>query len=139
MTTENNATLHNGNHDSKTNKTMYGAAVGLTLVTGLALIWLSLGVGIIGADGDPANVMYFGVLAVGLIGAFIARFQAAGMTAVLIATAAAQLLVTLIALLAGLGQPYSPPLELLGLNGGFTALWLGAAWLFRKAASQKLL
>lgn len=135
MTTDNNTTLNSSDQNGGTNKMMYRAAVALTIAIAFMLIWLSLGVGIIGADGDPANVMYFGVVAVALIGALIARFRAAVMPAVLIATAAAQLLVTLIALLAGLGQPYSPPLELLGLNGGFIALWLGAAWLFRKAAA----
>lgn len=133
MTTENKRTLHS-DQNGGTSQTMYRAAVALTVATALILVWLSLGVGIIGADGDPANMMYFGILIVLLIGALSARFRAAGMSATLIAAAAAQLLITTIALVAGLGQPYSPPLELLGLNGGFIALWLGAAWLFRKAA-----
>ena len=42
--------------------------------------------------------MYFGVLAVGFIGAFIARFQPRGMARALFATAVAQALVPVIAL-----------------------------------------
>lgn len=55
--------------------TTYRAATGVALAAALMLIWLSLGVGIIGRDGDPANAMYFGVVAVGIIGAIIARFR----------------------------------------------------------------
>jgi hypothetical protein len=53
--------------------------------------------GIIG-DG-LVNLMYFGVFAVGFIGAFISRFQPRGMSRALFATAAAQALVPLIAMI----------------------------------------
>jgi hypothetical protein len=122
------------NTDNYSANTMYRLAVGIALAAAFILIWLSLGVGIIGADGDPANLMYFGVLAVGLIGALIVRFQPRGMARALLAMALAQMLVTAIALIAGLGQPWSGPLELLGLNGFFIALFAGSAWLFRRAA-----
>lgn len=114
--------------------TAYRLAVAIALGAALILVWLSLGVGIIGADGDPANRMYFGVLAVGIVGALIARFRPRGMAHTLIAAALAQALVLVIALIARLGQPYSGPLELLGLNGFFIALYVGSAWLFRNAA-----
>ncbi len=100
----------------------------------LLLVWLSLGVGIIGRDGDPANRMYFGVLAVGIVGALIARFRPQGMARALIATALAQAAVAVIALAAGLGRPWSGPLELSLLNGFFVGLFVGSAWLFNRAA-----
>ncbi|MCB8944398.1 MAG: hypothetical protein H6658_11680 [Ardenticatenaceae bacterium] len=111
----------------------YPLAIGAALMSALLLIWLSLGVGIIGADGDPANRMYFGVIAVGIIGAILARLQPAGMARTMLAMAAAQALVAAIALFAGLGLPYSGPLELIGLNGFFVALFAGTAWLFQQA------
>ena len=77
--------------------------------------------------------MYIGVLAVGIIGAIIARFRPHGMVRALIATALAQALVAVIALIAGLGYPASPPLEILGANGFFFALFVGSALLFRYA------
>jgi hypothetical protein len=43
-------------------------------------------------------------------------------------------LVAAIALIAGLGLPWSPPAEILALNGIFIALFVGSAWLFRRAA-----
>ena len=118
----------------KTDKTTYRFAVGVALAAAFILVWLSLGVGIIGRDGDPANLMYFGVLAVGIIGALIARFRPRGMARALFATAVAQTSVAVIALIAGLGYPWSGPLELSVLNGFFVALFVGSAWLFRRAA-----
>jgi hypothetical protein len=117
-----------------TGNTAYRFAVGIALVAALILVWLSLGVGIIGRDGDPANLMYFGVLAVGILGAFIARFRARGMARALFAMALAQTSVAVIALTAGLGHPWSGPLELSVLNGFFVALFVGSALLFRRAA-----
>jgi hypothetical protein len=112
----------------------YRAAIGIALVTACILVWLSLGVGIIGKDGDPANRMYFGVLAVGIIGALIARFRPLGMARALFAMALAQALVAAIALIAGLGLPWSGPAEIVLLNAFFVAMFAGSAWLFRRAA-----
>lgn len=116
------------------NSTAYRSAIGVALAAAFLLVWLSLGVGIIGADGDPANLMYFGVLAVGIAGAILARLRPLGMARALFATAVAQALVAAIALIAKLGLPWSPPAELVALNGFFIALFSGSAWLFRRAA-----
>jgi hypothetical protein len=113
---------------------MYRAASGMALTAACLLVWLSLGVGIIGKDGDPANRMYFGVLAIGIMGASMARFQPYGMARALCAMALAQVLVTVIAVTTGLGLPWSGPAELLVLNGFFIALFTSSAWLFRRAA-----
>jgi hypothetical protein len=113
--------------------TAYRCAVGVAMLAACILVWLSLGVGIIGRDGDPANRMYFGVLAVGIVGALIARFRAPVWRA-LSATALAQAVVAAIALAAGLGLPWSGPAEIALLNGFFVALFGGSAWLFQRAA-----
>lgn len=116
--------------------TTYRSALGISLAAACLLVWFSLGVGIIGRDGDPANRMYFGVLAVGFAGAILARLQPRGMARALLATALAQLLVCVIVLAAGLGLPYSGPAEILLLNGFFIASFGAAAWLFRRAAGN---
>lgn len=116
------------------NTTAYRSAIGVALAAAFLLVWLSLGVGIIGKDGDPANLMYFGVLAVGMIGAVFARLRPQGMARALFATALAQALVAAIALMAGLGLPWSGTAEILVLNGCFIALFAASAWLFRRAA-----
>jgi hypothetical protein len=112
----------------------YKFACGIAIAAALLLAWLSLGVGIIGRDGDPDNRMYLGVLLVGIAGALIARFRPQGMARALIATALAQATVAVIALAAGLGRPWSGPLELVLLNGFFVALFVISAWLFSRAA-----
>jgi hypothetical protein len=119
-----------------TQHTRYQLAVGLAAGASLMLVWLSLGVGIIGRDGDPANWMYFTVIAVGIFGALIARFRSRGMARVLLAMALVQTAIAAIALTRGLGYPESGPLELSALNGFFVALFVASAWLFRRAAPK---
>jgi hypothetical protein len=117
---------------------VYRSAVGVALAAALFLVWLVLAVGVIGDTGDPADLMYVGVLAVGIIGAVIARFRPHGMARALLATALAQALVAVIALIAGKHQaPISSVSEILGLNGFFVALFIGSAWLFRHAARKQ--
>jgi hypothetical protein len=115
----------------------YRAAVGIALAAAFLLVWLTGAVGIIGSEDNNANSMYFGVLAVGIIGAIVARFRPHGMARVLLATALAQALVAVIALIFGLGSPWSPPAEILALNGFFVALFVGSAMLFRYAAREQ--
>ncbi|MGI8905207.1 MAG: hypothetical protein ACR2IE_01810 [Candidatus Sumerlaeaceae bacterium] len=106
----------------------YRAAVGVALATALLLVWANLAVGIIGSEDNRANLMVVGVLAVGLIGACVARLQPRGMAGVMFATAGAQMLVGVIALVAGLG------IKQLILNEVFALLWVGSGLLFRRAS-----
>jgi hypothetical protein len=76
-----------------TGNSAYRAAVGVAVAAAFILVWMNLAVGIIGTEDNPANLMYGGVLAVGIIGALIARFQPDGMARALFATALAQALV----------------------------------------------
>jgi hypothetical protein len=116
----------------------YRAAVGAAVATALLLVWMNLAVGIIGHEEDPANLMYVGVLAVGIVGALIARFQPEGMARALVAMALVQALVAVIALIARKHQaPVSSVSEILGLNGLFVALFIGSAWLFWNAARKQ--
>ncbi|WP_437663506.1 hypothetical protein [Sorangium sp. So ce1182] len=108
----------------------YRAAVGVALAAAFVLVWMNLAVGIIGNEENPANLMYGGVLAVGIIGAVIARFQPHGMGRAMVATALAQALVALIAVIAGLGYTFM-------LTGFFVALWLTSARLFWRAAREQ--
>lgn len=118
----------------RTGDTAYRAAIGVALAAAFILVWMNGAVGIIGTEDNPANLMYGGVLTVGILGAIIGRFQPQGMARALFATALAQALVTVIALIAGLGSPASGPAEILLLNGFFGALFVGSALLFREAA-----
>ena len=115
----------------------YRAACGVAVVTALVLVWVNAAVGIIGDD-ESTNFMYFVVLAIGIIGALVARFQPQGMARALFAMAVAQLLVPVIVLIIpnlrdSLWEPPGP-VGVFVLNAIFALLWIGSAWLFRTAA-----
>lgn len=116
----------------------YLAAVGIALTAAFILVWMNAAVGIIGNENNPANLMYGGVLAVGAIGAIIRGFRPDGMASALFATALVQALVCVIAIIAGMGYPESPPLEIVGVNALFVVLWFVSALLFRKAAREQI-
>lgn len=118
----------------KSGSPAYRAAVGVALGAALLLIWLNLAVGLIGSEDNRANLMYVGVLAVGILGAVAARFRPPGMARAMAGAALAQALVAVIALLFRLGGPESGPLEILAVNGFFLAVFAGSALLFRRAA-----
>lgn len=122
----------------KTKNKAHRFAVGVALAAAFILIWVNGAVGIIGTENNDANFMYGGVLAVGIIGAVIARFQPQGMARALVATAIAQVLVAVIALIAGLGSAAPTwPRAILALTAFFASMWLFSAWLFRKAAREQ--
>jgi len=121
----------------KTGEAAYRAAIGLALGSALLLGWVNGAVGIIGSENNRANLMVGGVLVVGAVGAIIARLSPQGMARALYATALAQALVAVIALVGRLGSPYSGPLEIVTTNGFFVALFVGSAVLFGKAARDR--
>jgi hypothetical protein len=126
----------------------YRVAVGVACLTGFILVFINAAVGIIG-DG-PINLMYFGVLGVGFVGAFMARFQPQGMALALFATAVAQMLVPVAALaiwkagwhdlLIDPNSPHSPfdpgIAAIFGLNAVFAVLFVASAVLFRHARDR---
>lgn len=108
--------------------TAYRAAAGVTLATAFLIVWANLAVGFIGNPSNPANLMYAGVLLIGIVGAGMARCGPQGMAIALVATAIAQAVVALIALILG-------SVEGAVLTACLVVPWLVSAWLFRKAAA----
>ena len=116
----------------------YLLSVVLAVVAALALVWVSLAVGILGGEGNAANLLFLAVIAVGGMGALLARGRSEGMSGAMVATAGAQALVCVLAVAAGWASP--------GMRGVYEAavgtilfggLWLSAAWLFRTAANAE--
>jgi hypothetical protein len=105
--------------------------VGIAVALGAALllVWVNEAVGLVGSEDHPANRMYYGVLAIGFVGALLARLRPPVMAWVMLAVATAHLLAGVAAQLSGAGSAWVATLL-------FTPLWLGAAWLFRRAARQ---
>ena len=119
----------------KTGNAAYRLAVGVAVGAAFLLVWINGAVGIIGHENNDANMLYFGVLAVGGVGAVIARFRPNGMARALVATSLAQVLVAVIALGTGTGiTDPGWPWDIVLLTLFFAALWLTSAWLFRSAS-----
>ncbi|QJE74531.1 hypothetical protein HHL28_16960 [Aerophototrophica crusticola] len=108
----------------------YRAGAGVAVATGFLLLWANLAVGVIGSEDNPANLMFHGVLLVGIIGAILARFRPRGMSLAVAAMALAQLLAFVVGVVAGWGE--TPVVTVV-----FAGLWLTSAWLFRKAAREE--
>jgi hypothetical protein len=114
---------------SRSGTVAHKAAVAMAVAAGLFLIWVNLAVGMIGDEGNAANLMYIFVLFVALVGASIARFEPREASIAMFATAAAQVLVAAIALIAGLGPT-------LLADAFFVAAWVASALLFRQASME---
>jgi hypothetical protein len=115
--------------------TSYRLAVAVALGTALLLVYGAGALGIIG-DGGRRDLMYAGVLVVGLIGSTLSRLRPKGMAMTLAAMALAQLLVSGIALLAGLADDASVH-DLLALTAMFAGGFALSAWLFSRAAEAE--
>jgi hypothetical protein len=115
----------------------YRAAVGVTLAAAFLLVWVNGAVGIIGSEANPANFMYFGVLALGIVGAGVARFEPDGMARTLFGMTLAQALVPVIALIVWPPRVASwgaaGVFGVFGLNAIFVVLFVLSALLFREA------
>jgi MFS family permease len=110
----------------------YRFAVGLAVATAFVLTWMNW---VLTIDVNPLNVMYLGVVVIGLVGAAIARLRASGMALALVGTAIAQMLVPFLALVFWKTK-LAPggPFAVFGLNGVFIVLFAMSALLFRRAA-----
>ncbi|MDR9418144.1 hypothetical protein [Gracilimonas sp.] len=122
----------------KTTTVAYRVATGFALLTGLFLIWSNLAVGLIGSEDNEFNLLYFLVIGVGVMGAFIAKFKASGLKYTLFAMAAAQFIITIVALFTGMAEvPDSSVYEILAVNGFFITLFVVAGMLFQYAADEE--
>ena len=110
--------------------TAYRAGVGVAIVTAFLTVWVNLAVGMLGDEGNPANLWFGGVLLVGLAGVILAGFRAPGMARAMEAAALAQALMVVYALVAGYA-------EVAVLVACFVIPWLLSAQLFRKAAREQ--
>lgn len=113
----------------------YRAAAAVALSAAFLLVWISLAVGIIGSEADDANLMFAAVPAVAIGGACLARFGADGMARAMLAAAAVQVFIAIVALALSLGTGGPVwPWDVIGVTAFLTMLWLASAWLFRRAA-----
>jgi hypothetical protein len=118
----------------------YRLAVGVAVAAGLLLVWANLAVGLVGSEHNPANLLYGAVLAVALMGAFVARFRPLGMSFAMFGASLTYVVVTAIALFVwkptgAAAEPQAPMVNVLIGNGVFAALWVVSGLLFRRAGA----
>jgi hypothetical protein len=115
----------------------YRAGASVAVAAGFLLVWVNLAVGFLGSEDNPANLMFAGVIAVAIGGAFLSHFRPAGMVKAMIAAALAQALVGVVGLGAGLASPGAAgTYEVIMGTTLFGGLWLIAAGLFGEAARR---
>lgn len=121
---------------TRSGRAAYRAGIAMALAGTIGLVVANGAVGIIGSENDPINRWYLLVLAVGAVGALVARLRPSGMARTMVAAAVAQGSIAAIALIGGLGGPGSDPVEILAVNGAFVAVFSGSALLFTRAISS---
>jgi hypothetical protein len=118
----------------KMNAWAYKAAVGLALVAGFVLGWATMVH--MSETENPVNLVYFGVLAVGAVGAGLARLEARGMALALFAMAAALAVAWVITQVLSSDTPAGPVWNIGVMHGGFVLLFAAAGLLFRHASLE---
>jgi hypothetical protein len=111
--------------------TAYRLGAGAAIATAFLLIWVNMAVGFLGDENNPANLMFFAVLAVAFGGGLLSAFRAAGLARAMIAAAVCQVAVGVVAFVAGWASPGSGGLyEVVMGTGLFTGMWLVSAAFF---------
>ena len=110
----------------------YKAGVGLALVTGFVMGWTNMVH--ISESENPANFIYFGVLWVGGVGAWIARLEARGMAKSMFTMAMALALVSPVGVMLFPDVRSEPGQNLMLVRGVFVTLFAASGLLFRHAS-----
>jgi hypothetical protein len=110
----------------------YAAAAIVATGAAMLLFLVNGAVGFLGDEGDPVNLIFFGVLTLAAGGAIVVRFRAEGMARTMAVTAGAQVAA------GALGVAMVPDVRgfLLG-TALFVPLWLLSSWLFARAAREE--
>jgi hypothetical protein len=116
---------------------LYRLGVLVAIGTALVMVWSVGALGIVG-PGGPSDLLFVAALAVGLVGASLARFRAPGMARALGATAATLVLACAAALAMGLQDEEGASAgEIVMVTAFFTVLFAVSAALFARAAQVR--
>lgn len=102
----------------------YRAGAFLGIGAALVLVWANLAVGLVGSEGNAANLWFMAVPVVGLIMAAVGRFAAQGLVRAMLAMVVAQIVA---------GVAVGGTVEAIAITLVWSAAWLACAWLFRRA------
>lgn len=110
----------------------YKVGTGLALVAGFVMGWATMVH--MSETENPVNLVYFGVLAVGAAGAWLARLEARGMARAMFAMAGALAVAFVITQVVTTDTPAGPVWNVGVMHGGFVALFAVSGLLFRRAS-----
>ncbi|MDZ7765809.1 MAG: hypothetical protein U5K00_15550 [Melioribacteraceae bacterium] len=126
----------------KVNNFTYKARVAVGLFAGLFLIWANLAVGIIGSEDNPVNIIYFGVIGIGIVGAVMSRFKSRGLSLTMFAISLILLLIAVVVLIYAWTQNtnFKPDeiMAYIGVHGLFIMLFFISGMLFRQVAQDNV-
>ena len=111
----------------------YKAGVGVALAAGFALGWSNMVQ--VADSGHPENLVYYSVLAVGVVGALLARLKARGLALTLFAMAAT---LALIAVMLPSGAPPDMAQRMAVGHGVYVVLFIASGLMFRHASLVRL-
>jgi hypothetical protein len=111
----------------------YKAGVGVALVTAFALGWSNMVQ--VADSGHPENLVYYSVLMVGGVGAWLVRLEARGLARTLFAMAA---VLALIAVLLSSGAPPDMARRMAIGHGVYVVLFIASGLMFRHASLAEL-
>ena len=117
----------------------YRAGVAVAVATAFLTVWINGAVGMIGSEGNPANIAFLVVILLAVAGSIAARFEAEGMARAMYVAASGQLAIATFALIYRLGAgepPYFPAVP--ALVAMFAAPWIASGLLFRRAARGRV-
>lgn len=105
----------------------YMLGAGLAAGTAFLITWSNLAVGIVGNENNPVNLIFFGIVAIAVVGTLVSRLQPSGMARTMLVAGFAQAATVVLALFK------EAPIVAV-IPGVFTAMWLLSSVLFGKAA-----
>jgi hypothetical protein len=116
---------------------LYRLGVLVAIGTALVMVWSVGALGIIG-PGGPSDLLFVSALAVGLVGAFLARFRPRGMARALGASAATIVLACVVSLAIGLQDSEGASAgEIVMITAFFAILFAVSAALFARAGQAR--
>lgn len=117
----------------------YKMGIIIGVISIFLLVWVNGAVGIVGHEGEPINVLYFIIPAVGLVGSFLCRLNSQGMFYTLSIMALIPMIIAVIAILGYMQEPpHNTAMQILSINAFFTILFSLSAISFRNAAQDEI-
>lgn len=111
-----------------------GVVIGLAAI--FLLIWSNAAVGFVGAGANYANILYFAMILVPILGSILAGFKPHGMSITMVVTAIVQAAIAAFAFATNRVRE-EESLLILTITAIFIAQWLTSALLFRQAAQRE--